>query len=84
MLHQSVDNLLNGTDWIFKLETPHFNKTIMWITFQNFTNGRITRKQSIHLHTKKKWDNYVINIERNKNWEKLDHILYSKSNSLYN
>jgi len=55
MLHQSVDNLLNGTDWIFKLARPHFNKTIMWITFQNFTNGRITRKQSIHLHTKKQY-----------------------------
>jgi hypothetical protein len=38
------DGLVNGVDGIFKASITYYDKTIIWIMFQNFKIGTLTRK----------------------------------------
>jgi hypothetical protein len=49
------DGLVNGTNGNFKTSTTYYDKTIIWIMFQNYQIGTLTRKKQDHY--------YINNIE---------------------
>jgi len=46
----TFDGLVNGADGIFKALTTYCEKTIIWIMFQNFKIGTLTRKKYNHYY----------------------------------
>jgi hypothetical protein len=63
--YATFDGLVNGVDGIFKAWTTYCEKTIIWIMFQNFLIGTLTRKIYSHYY-----DN---NIESK--WTPIEHII---------
>jgi hypothetical protein len=48
--YATSDSLVNEVDDIFKASTTYCEKTIIWIMFQNFKIGTLTRKIYNHYH----------------------------------
>jgi hypothetical protein len=51
------DGLVNGVDDIFKTSTTYCDKTIIWIMFQKFKIGTLTKEKYNHYHSniESKW-----------------------------
>jgi hypothetical protein len=56
--YATYDGLVNGTNGIFKTLTMYCEKTIIWIMFQKFLIGTLTREKYSHYYDnniKSKW-----------------------------
>ncbi len=48
--YATFNGLVNGADGIFKTLTTYCEKTIIWIMFQNFKIGTLTKEIDNHYH----------------------------------
>jgi hypothetical protein len=48
--YATFDGLVNGANDIFKTSTTYCEKIIIWIIFQNFEIGTLTRKKYNHYY----------------------------------
>ena len=55
--YATFNGFVNEANGIFKTSTTYCEKTIIWIMFQNFKIGTLTRKKYNHYYdnTKSKW-----------------------------
>jgi phosphopantetheine adenylyltransferase len=60
--YATFDGIVNGVDDIFKASTTYCEKTIIWIMFQNFKIGTLTREKYNHYY-----DNNIESNCNNKN-----------------
>jgi len=85
MFYAMYDGLVNGIDDIFKASTTCCDKTIIWIMFQNFKIGTLTREKYNHYYNnniESKWTPIepIIKDIRVSSYHNKDSI----SNSIYN
>jgi hypothetical protein len=50
--YATSNGLVNGVDGIFKTSTTYYEKTIIWIMFQNSKIGTLTREKHNHYYDK--------------------------------
>ncbi len=48
--YATFDGLVNGADGILKTSTTYFEKTIIWIMFQNYKIGTLIREKYNHYY----------------------------------
>jgi len=48
--YATSNGLVNGFDGIFKASRTYCSKSIIWIMFQNFTIGTLTREKYNHYY----------------------------------